>query len=307
MILCVGEILVDMIQKDASTYKCFVGGAPFNVSANIALLGGDTTFCGMVGNDVMGKFCIDEAKKIPSLNTMIKTNNSYNTTLAFVNIIDGERSFSFYRKKTADYLLDDKIIDDAIFSQSKIIHIGSLMLNKKKGNLFVDSLINKAKNHNKLVSFDINYREDIFKKGTASFNNLLYVAKKVDILKLSCDEVSLFSFLAIDEAIRSVFSSSQMVFVTFSDKGSKLYYHNKIYFMPNEITFKPLDSTGAGDSYFAMILTCLDKLDINVISDDDIYLMLKKANLAGGLATQHLGAIDVSYNIDKVLTYLKNE
>lgn len=65
MILCVGEILADMIgtEKDGSFYyERKAGGAPFNVACAAAKFGADTAFIGSVGDDLIGDFLIGFAK-----------------------------------------------------------------------------------------------------------------------------------------------------------------------------------------------------------------------------------------------------
>ena len=59
MILCVGEILVDMIAQENNgsiSYLRKAGGAPFNVACAISKIGIDSSFVGSVGDDTIGKF-----------------------------------------------------------------------------------------------------------------------------------------------------------------------------------------------------------------------------------------------------------
>ena len=111
MILCVGEILADMIgtEKDGSFYyERKAGGAPFNVACAAAKFGADTAFIGSVGDDLIGDFLIGFAKDNSKAKTYIQKTPDYNTTLAFVELSgNGERNFCFYRKNTADYRLPE--------------------------------------------------------------------------------------------------------------------------------------------------------------------------------------------------------
>ena len=66
MILCVGEILVDMIAQENNgtvSYLRKAGGAPFNVACAIAKFGGSASFLGSVGNDTIGNFLCSFIKK----------------------------------------------------------------------------------------------------------------------------------------------------------------------------------------------------------------------------------------------------
>ena len=55
MIVCIGEILADMIgfNKDGViSFNRYAGGAPFNVACDIKKLQGKAGFVGCVGNDL---------------------------------------------------------------------------------------------------------------------------------------------------------------------------------------------------------------------------------------------------------------
>ena len=109
MIICTGEILVDMVGRMNNgilQYDRHAGGAPFNVCSAIAKFGGESIFNGAVGNDLMGSFLIDFSSRQNIRKVYLNIDLKHNTTLAFVDIDEnGERNFCFYRKHTADYHL----------------------------------------------------------------------------------------------------------------------------------------------------------------------------------------------------------
>ena len=192
MIICVGEILVDMIGEyhdNVFSYQRRAGGAPFNVSCAIAKFGGISSFYGAVGDDIIGNFLIDYIEKHNVINH-IKIIKKHNTTLAFVNIDEkGERSFCFYRYNTADIYLPSIKNKDII--NASIIHLGSLLLSNEKGIKYCNKLIKQIKDNHKLLSFDVNYREDIFKDKNAAINKYKLILEQADIIKLSEEEIKL--------------------------------------------------------------------------------------------------------------------
>ena len=61
MIVCIGEILADMIGEENNgviTYERKAGGAPFNVACALKKFGAEVKFVGNVGDDLIGKFLI---------------------------------------------------------------------------------------------------------------------------------------------------------------------------------------------------------------------------------------------------------
>ena len=130
MLLCIGEILADMIGEEKNgitTYERKAGGAPFNVACALNKFGADVKFVGSVGDDLIGQFLIKYAKDFGMDTTYINQSSERNTTLAFVELNEeGERSFCFYRKNTADYCMPE--ISDELIKSADIVCIGSLML-----------------------------------------------------------------------------------------------------------------------------------------------------------------------------------
>ena len=59
MIICIGEILADLI-GEGNELKMFIGGAPFNVAVNAKQAGANVGFIGRVGKDPVGNFLKEE-------------------------------------------------------------------------------------------------------------------------------------------------------------------------------------------------------------------------------------------------------
>ena len=191
MIVCVGEILADLIAKETEegiVYSRHAGGAPFNVACGVKKLGGNAEFYGSVGNDLIGKYLKEFASR-RGLGAHIRSIPDRNTTLAFVDLDEsGDRSFCFYRKNTADYRFDESAIGE-IVEKADIVHLGSLALGEEEGRAFYDRLIAAAKRAGKRVSFDANYREDIFPDRNEALKFYGKYLAAADILK---GTVSLF-------------------------------------------------------------------------------------------------------------------
>lgn len=299
MILAVGEILVDMIGKpsaDSLVYERKAGGAPFNVCAAINKLGGKCAFLGTVGNDNMGKFLIDFVNKQNIYKSYIKVDDKHNTTLAFVEIDkSGERSFCFYRKNTSDYRLDNLTLD--MYKQYNIIHVGSLLLSEPNGVEYIKNIAKNAKENDVLLSFDINFREDIFSSKEAAINIYKEILPLFNIIKISSEEIDIFTKEYIDTL------SNDLIFISLGSKGSVCKYKGTIYHAGVR-KVKPIDTTGAGDAFYGAILYQLDNLDIKNLTVEQITDILKFANAAGAINTLGYGAIDHLADQNKIKEFL---
>ena len=195
MIICAGEILADMTITNAEkgaegriSAECSAGGAPFNVACCLKKLGVSCGFCGNVGDDAIGNYLYGIASLQNFDYLYIGKDTVHNTTLAFVRLnADGEREFGFYRKNTADAYLP---VDEAenIAKKADIIHIGSLAVSSARGRLFLDKLIDGAHKQGKKISFDVNYRDDIFRDKDAAVKLYRKYIRKADIVKFSEEE-----------------------------------------------------------------------------------------------------------------------
>lgn len=174
------------------SYDRFAGGAPFNVACGLKKLGAACGFYGSVGDDLVGDFLISFAERQNFDFLEIRKDNERNTTLAFVELDKGgERRFSFYRKNTADYILQSAAAEK-IAKIADIVHIGSVPLSKEEGRAFADEQILRARAHGKKVSFDVNYREDLFAGAAEAADVYRKYIENADIVKFSEDELTLF-------------------------------------------------------------------------------------------------------------------
>ena len=304
MIFCVGEILVDIF-RDGNKEIIKPGGSPYNVAANALLYTKDVAFIGSVGNDSNGELLINNANsrdfKYLKIN---KIDNRY-TSRAIVTLNNGERSFRFERDNGADYILSLDDIDYSIIKSGDIVHIGSLMLSYEKGRLFYKQLVNKLKEIEGVkISFDINYRDDIFLNQDDAKRIYIEALKQADILKFSIDELLFLSNKTnIKEALDTLVDRSQIVVVTLGEDGSAFYYQNKLIKV-DSIKVKPIDTTGAGDAFYAYFLSAINN-GLDLTNDEEIKKQLYTANVVGALTTEKLGAIDSAPSLETTKQYTK--
>lgn len=304
MILSIGEILVDMLgsyRNDTFSFERNAGGAPFNVACAIKKFGGNSAFVGNVGDDVVGAYLCDFANKQGLDQCCITVDKQHNTTLAFVELDKkGERTFCFYRKNTADYFLP--IIPAEIFDTADIVYVGSLMISEDIGFDYAKGVIKKAKSFYKLVAFDVNYRTDIFRDANEAAERYKEIILDADILKFSEDEVDIFT----EKYVESL--KNKLVLVSLGGAGSRWIYNGESRSVAS-IKIKPVDTTGAGDAFYAGVLAKLDQKPKDAWTADYLDEALLFGNICGALNTQGTGAIvnlPTVTEIEKHLNKIKN-
>lgn len=277
------------------TYERKAGGAPFNVACALKRFGSDVKFVGSVGDDLIGQFLIKYAEDFGMDTAYIHKNTERNTTLAFVELNEeGERSFCFYRKNTADYCMPS--VSDELIGSADIVCIGSLMLADSKCVEYALDIANRAHALGKTVAFDVNYRTDIFRDKESAVKTYKRILAVADIVKFSEDEVETFT----EEYVSGL--TDKLVLITLGKNGSEWRYKGRSNRIPT-ITVKPIDTTGAGDAFFAGALSVLDKNAVS-LTDEALDSSLRFGNVAGALNTLGRGAIDNLPDLDTIHKHL---
>jgi fructokinase len=303
-ILCIGEALIDMICTDKgqtlSQGNHFLkkpGGAPTNVAAAIAALGGSVTLAAKVGNDPFGQQLISVMEGFGVDTRWMLRDKEHFTTLAFVSLMEnGERDFVFSRG--ADGQLSEADVNDIDLDEFSIVHFGSATgFLPGPLQLSYRTLQQKAKAANRFISFDPNYRHLLFPDSNDSFiaQSLVFIAES-DFIKLSDEEALLITGAAtIEEAATQLFRHTEGVFaITIGKEGTLLGYRQQLHTVPS-IAVNPIDTTGAGDAFVGAVLYQLshyNKTDMEALTLTDWIRITTNANKAGARTCEYLGAME---------------
>ena len=304
MLISIGEILVDIF-KDGESKTTLPGGAPFNVACNALLYTKEVGFIGTVGKDEDGDLLLNTAKGKPFKYLDIKVLTDRYTSKAIVSLDNGERSFKFDRSFGADYIFDINSINFKDIKDDDIIHVGSLMLSEKEGREFFFELVKRIKKENNAkISFDINYRDDIFNSEAEAKEIFIKALKEADILKFSIEEVELLTKEKdLVKGLKTLLNENQIAVITLGSKGS-IYYHNGYIVEVPTYKVKPVDTTGAGDAFYSYFLASLVNHPEFINCDKEIIHYLTRANVVGGLATLKKGAINVAPSEEEIDQFL---
>ena len=303
-VLCIGEALIDMIctdrgsrLADGQNFLKKAGGAPANVAAAIAALGGHVDMAAKVGKDPFGQHLIDLMSEM-GVNTkwVIQDPNAF-TTFAFVSLMeDGERDFFFNRG--ADGQLSMADLAGLNLHEYNIVHFGSAtgFLPGPLQATYID-LLNKAKEAGALISFDPNYRHLLFTNNTTSFiaQSWHYIAA-CDFFKLSDEEALLITGLdTVDAAAAVLRTKTNAVFaITLGKEGTLLSTSNGTEIIAS-IPITAVDATGAGDAFVGAVLYQLlgtSPSALPTLPIESWRTMIANANKAGARTCEYMGAME---------------
>ncbi len=294
-VVCMGETLIDFVCTDAQTSMAdsthFIkktGGAPANVAACIAKLGGSSLFAGAVGPDPFGD-CLVNVLKDYGVKTSYLKRSDKPTTLAFISLMaDGERDFVFNRGADGDYSLTQAEIDEML--NNSILHLGAAtaLLGDKLYNTYLKTAQTAHKN-GQLISFDPNYRVDLWPERLGEFvEKSLAFIKLADIVKVSEEELELLTKHSdLEQGCDMLHRLGvKVVTVTIGAKGCYLSTTEQKSIVP-AYQIKPIDTTGAGDSFIGAFLYLLAQQPTEDYQTLTEYIRF--ANKVSGLVCEHYG------------------
>lgn len=306
-IYCIGEALIDFVCTDhlglqqGKKFEKNAGGAPANVSAAVAKLGGEISFLGQVGQDSFGSHLKDTLSSCGvQTKEMIQKGT---TTLAFVGIDQtGERSFSFVRGADIDYDSANLPLDD--IKETDIIHFGAAL--GFSGGALEDSyfrLKDEALDKGAFISFDPNYRDTLIDPDelTSYLKKVKSFIAVADFVKLSHEELTLITGeTEIERAAQSICAlGAKYVAVTLGKYGTHLQ-SAKSQQLVDSISIKQIDSTGAGDAFTGGLLYQIQKMGTTELTFSKLLSFLKVANVVGALTCTQYGAIPALPNLEQV-------
>ncbi|QCR30837.1 carbohydrate kinase [Lysinibacillus sp. SGAir0095] len=309
-IFCIGELLIDFFSKDRNvnlvdshTFTKRAGGAPANVCAAIAKLGGNAHFCGKVGNDSFGDFLQNTLVQLNVNTNFLLKDPTHPTTLAFVSLqADGQRDFIFNRG--ADAFLSIEEVPHHIFNTMKLVHFGSATA-LLPGTLqeTYSRLLDAAKDNPCYISFDPNFRSDLWKGQEAQFVNLAReLIAKCDFLKVSDEELLLLTNeVDMTKAVSALHSlGAKCIAVTLGKDGTFLSYKGETTVIPS-ISIQVVDTTGAGDAFVGATLYQLAKFEAPLsLSFSDWQEIVHFSNKVAAKVCEKIGAIDALPNLEEV-------
>ena len=301
----IGEALIDMIPSQSgcafSAVPAFaprVGGAPANVCGAFTKLGGASALLTQLGDDPFGRKIANELAACGIDTRHIAFTDKANTTLAFVSLeADGNRTFSFYRKPSADLLYAPEQVDTALFADAFALHFCSVALVESPMREAHRTAIAAARKGGAIVSFDPNLRFPLWPDHNALRRTVLEFFPLADVVKISDEELEFLTGTAdIDAALPALFTGHvQLVLYTCGSGGAHAYTRSSHGFAPCQ-PVKAVDTTGAGDGFIGSFLWQLHAAGIDhdalpELTAAQLNQWLAFSNKFCGISVQSSGAI----------------
>ena len=314
-VISIGEALIDFIPnqkgcelKHVTGFERVVGGAPANVSAVVAKLGGKSNFISKLGKDAFGDYIIETLKEANVNTDYVLRTDKANTGLAFVSLKeDGNRDFSFYRNPSADMLLEANEVKKEWFKECHSLHFCSVDLIECPMKDAHKKAIEFALENKSIISFDPNVRLPLWESPEACRKAILEFLPLANIVKISDEELEFITGIS-DEAKALEFllqGDVEVIIYTKGTNGAEFITKERKVFSPS-FRVQAQDTTGAGDSFIGSFLYQVAEDDNTLeslvnLSEEKIKEILTFSNATAALTVCKRGAIGALPTKEEVL------
>jgi len=291
-VACVGILVADAIAKTVDKLPArgrldlvdqldlYTGGCAVNSGIAMAKIGLNVAVLGKIGNDGFGKFIYNSLKEEKvNVDGLVLDSNS--STSASVVLVDsgGERSFLHCLGANAEFT--DRDVDFSVIGKSKIVFIAGTMLMPNFDGEPCARVLKKSKEMGKYTALDTAWDS----KGRW-MKVLEPCMEYIDLFMPSYEEAVQLSGKEDAEDIADVFLSMGVKTAVIKlgkdgcfikDSGGEKHK------IPTYTDVKPVDTTGAGDSFAAGFLT-------GITEGWNLYECGKFANAVGTHCVMAVGA-----------------
>lgn len=290
-----GEALMDCVAQDDGSLRPLIGGSPFNLACAVALQDVDVGYLSPFSNDVFGQALATRLVQTGA-KALGKTSRKP-TSLAVVNLQNGQPSYGFYREGIADR---DYLVEDIVTQLKKhppgVLHTGSLMAMPPEHHK-VMPVIQIAKDLGWTISIDVNLRTKVADDLPAYLQAVKDMAALADWLKASDEDMQLLGWNDVQwdntQALAAKWQAlgCQRVALTFGEQGASLHIgeHHSQAVAPK---VKVVDTVGAGDTFWGSCLAdwvMHDTMDHQAVAIERMQKTLQRALTAAAINCERVG------------------
>ncbi len=264
-----------------------VGGSAANVAIAVRRLGLRASVIAKVGLDSFARVAVDSLMREVIDISGLKVEPTHPTGFSVV-VRDPEGKIIIYGFKGASEKLEPKDVDPELIKRAKYVHIASLRLDTTQ------YVVKLSKEYGRRTSWDPGRV-----LATEGMEKLKNVIKGVNIVLANEREAELIThlrdFKEAAKAIKAV--GPELVVIKRGEKGSYALSDEGEYEIPAYSVPKVVDTTGAGDTFAAGLLTSL-------INNYSVEKALKRASIIAALKVTKLGS-HAAPTLEELIEYIR--
>jgi len=259
-IFVLGEALMDCIAQPDGQLRPLRGGSPYNMARAASLRGATVHYLNPLSTDSFGQ---ELGAQLEADGVQISPQRSPRpTSLAVVQIQDGQPSYGFYREGIADrnYAVNTMLQRLAAHAQAHgpgVLNTGSLLLIPPEIDK-VQAVVQQARAAGWTISMDVNLRPQVAGDVKAYANAIRTLLPFADWVKASDEDLQTLGFgaarleaaPALAQALRSACAvAASRIALTFGGDGAYLLVDGSSATLPAP-RVAVVDTVGAGDTFW---------------------------------------------------------
>ncbi len=276
-----GEALIDLYTTDTPAepaeevaLTANLGGGIFNatVAANrwLQRYGGETKpqihFLGGVSDDFFGMRFISLFER-EGIATQYCYRSDAPSSFALVSLDQqGERSFQFFRKESADVLIPTSHLKAEWFQHFSLVALGTNCMTDSHCAETSARFVRLAQEAHIPIAFDPNIRPALWSEPDQLVPRIQRTLRESSLIKIAEEELAVvFPQEEPADAIRHILKEQRaevgwrLLFVTRGAAGASLYYPEGSHVECPTPSATAVDTTGAGDAFFGSLCSSLIK------------------------------------------------
>ena len=312
MIICCGEVLIDMIRTGLTgridSFYSLPGGSPYNTAIAIGRLGVGCAFWGKISKDFFGEM-LTKRLADNGVNDDLVIRSELNTTLAFVKLEKGkEPQYIFYTEGSADRSLCIDDLPKKMPSDTRCLSFGSIAMTMEPIATAIETLVlreNALQAQGKtapVISFDPNIRPFMIKDRKAYIGRMEKWISESTITKISIEDINfIYPGLEPEKALHKILAmGARLAIGTLGSKGAvALLRRNDGSITRAEapgVEIPVVDTIGAGDTFHGAFLAWLElkgkmtRSSVASLTEDELHDALVFANKAASIVCSRQGA-----------------
>jgi sugar/nucleoside kinase (ribokinase family) len=289
-LILTGDVLPEFgqVEKLVDSAALTIGSSSAIFACGAARLGLKVAFVGVCGDDVFGRFMLDEMQKRDVDVSNVIIHQDGHTGLSVILNRESDRAILTYLGLIP--ALKASVIPDALLHQVRHLHVASYFLQTKlQPDLPV--LFRKARVLGLTTSLDTNY--DPSEKWTG-FDELLSVTNV--FLPNEKEAISLSGERNVDLAASKLGSNVEALAIKLGAVGALGVQESQLIHAPS-IPVKVVDTVGAGDSFDAGFI-------YGYLHEWELKKTLQLACVCGALSTQKSGGTEGQPEFDEAMKYV---
>lgn len=252
-----GEALMDCVAQPDGTLRPFMGGSPFNLARAAALRGAPVGYVNPLSTDQFGLRMHQQLEQDGV--RPLSAPSALPTSLAVVQIHNGQPSYGFYREGIADR---DYTVDTVLRRLQEhppgVLHTGSLLLVPPEHHKVLE-ILEGAKSLGWTISVDVNLRPKLATNLAHYVEAVQQITRHADWLKASDEDLELLGFARPTRAdgariaAHFIAQGTRRVALTFGAQGAWLGVEGAST-QADVPTTQVVDTVGAGDTFWGNCL-----------------------------------------------------